>query len=90
MGRSLYTITELKAPHFVTCTVLHWILVFTRPDTVNILFSSLCFMQAVGLGIPMRERGNEDGVGKLSARRSHVLRGYVDSVLDYKASASSS
>jgi len=51
MGRSRYTITEPKAPHFVTCTVLHWIPVFTRPDTVDILFSSLRFMQAEGFKV---------------------------------------
>ncbi|CAN8140552.1 transposase [uncultured Thiomicrorhabdus sp.] len=51
MGRSRYRITESKAPHFVTCTVLHWIPVFTRPETVEILFSSLRFLQAEGLKV---------------------------------------
>ncbi len=41
MGRSRYTITEPKQPHFVTLTVIHWIPVFTRPDTVNIFFDTL-------------------------------------------------
>jgi REP element-mobilizing transposase RayT len=44
MGRSRYIITDPKLPHFVTCTVLHWIPVFTRPDTVNILLESLRFL----------------------------------------------
>lgn len=44
MGRSRYTITQQDAPHFVTLTVLHWIPVFTRPQTVNILFDSLTFL----------------------------------------------
>jgi len=51
MGRSRYKIFEPSAPHFVTCTVLHWIPVFTRPETVNILFSSLNFLQTEGLKI---------------------------------------
>ncbi|MBE0494687.1 MAG: transposase [Thiomicrospira sp.] len=38
-------------PHFVTCTVLHWIPVFTRPETVDILLSSLRFLQAEGLNV---------------------------------------
>lgn len=37
MGRSRYKITEPHLAHFVTLTVLHWIPVFTRPVTVNIL-----------------------------------------------------
>jgi REP element-mobilizing transposase RayT len=37
MGRSRYTITEADKPHFMTCTVIEWLPVFTRPETVNIL-----------------------------------------------------
>ncbi len=37
MGRSRYTITEPDKPHFMTCTVVEWLPVFTRPDTVEIL-----------------------------------------------------
>ncbi len=33
MGRSRYLITELDKPHFMTCTVLEWLPVFTRPET---------------------------------------------------------
>ncbi len=51
MGRSRYKIIHPDLPHFVTCTVLHWIPVFTRPDTVGILFESLRFLQAEGLKI---------------------------------------
>jgi REP element-mobilizing transposase RayT len=40
MGRSRYKITHAEKPHFLTLSVLHWIPVFTRPDTVNILFDS--------------------------------------------------
>ena len=49
MGRSRYKIVDPKLPHFVTCTVLHWIPVFTRPETVSIILQSLRFLQAEGL-----------------------------------------
>jgi putative transposase len=39
MGRSRYTITEPDKPHFLTCTVVEWLLVFTRPETVEILLN---------------------------------------------------
>jgi hypothetical protein len=29
MGRSRYTITEADKPHFMTCTVMEWLPVFT-------------------------------------------------------------
>jgi REP element-mobilizing transposase RayT len=54
MGRSRYKITEPQQPHFVTLTVLHWIPVFTRPDTVNILLYSLRFLSKDGLKIYAR------------------------------------
>ena len=41
MGRSRYKIIQPDLPHFITVTVLHWIPVFTRPDTVELLFDSL-------------------------------------------------
>jgi putative transposase len=37
MGRSRYVITEPDKPHFLTCTVLEWLPVFTRPETVQIV-----------------------------------------------------
>jgi REP element-mobilizing transposase RayT len=49
MGRSRYKIIDPKLPHFVTCTVLHWIPVFTRPATVDIILDSLWFIQQQGL-----------------------------------------
>jgi len=51
MGRSRYKITEPESPHFLTLTVLHWIPVFTRPDTVNILIESFRYLQKEGLKI---------------------------------------
>lgn len=51
MGRSRYKIVDTKLPHFITCTVLHWIPVFTRPATVDILLDCLRYMMAEELKI---------------------------------------
>ena len=51
MGRSRYKITQENVPHFVTLTVLHWIPVFTRPATVDIILDSLRFLMAEGLKV---------------------------------------
>ena len=51
MGRSRYKISDPRQPHFVTLTVLHWIPVFTRPATVEILLDSLRFLGKEGLKV---------------------------------------
>ena len=51
MGRSRYKIIEPQQPHFVTLTVLHWIPIFTRPQTVQILLDSLRFLGRDGLKV---------------------------------------
>ncbi|MFA6700368.1 MAG: hypothetical protein WCS28_09380 [Thiomicrospira sp.] len=51
MGRSRYKIAEVNLPHFVTCTVVNWLPVFTRSETVNLLLDSLRFLQAEGLKV---------------------------------------
>ena len=45
MGRSRYKIYEPTHPHFVTCTVLNWLPIFTRKDSVDIIISSLKHLQ---------------------------------------------
>ena len=45
MGRSRYKIYEPTHPHFVTCTVLHWIPIFTRQQSVQILIDCIKFLQ---------------------------------------------
>jgi len=45
MGRSRYSIRETQAPHFLTCTVINWIPVFTRPQTVDIILDALQYRQ---------------------------------------------
>jgi len=51
MGRNRYRITSPEAPHFATLTVLHWIPVFTRPETVEIIFDSLRFLMKEGMQV---------------------------------------
>ncbi|MGE4501906.1 MAG: hypothetical protein AB7D03_03445 [Thiomicrospira sp.] len=51
MGRSRYQVVDKCLPHFVTCTVLHWIPVFTRTETVEIVLDSLRFLQSEGLKV---------------------------------------
>jgi len=51
MGRSRYRFTQPNQPHFMTLTVLHWIPVFTRPETVQILFDSLQHLMKEGLKV---------------------------------------
>ncbi len=41
MGRSRYRIGVEQAPHFVTCTVLNWMPLFTRPQTAGIILDAL-------------------------------------------------
>ena len=45
MGRSRYKIFETTYPHFVTCTILHWIAIFTRVESTDIIFDSLRYLQ---------------------------------------------
>ena len=45
MGRSRYLITEANKPHFLTCTVLEWLPLFTRPALVDILLDSWRYQQ---------------------------------------------
>ncbi len=45
MGRSRYLITEPDKPHFMTCTVLEWLPVFTRPETFNIIVDCWRYQQ---------------------------------------------
>jgi len=45
MGRSRYKIYEPTHPHFMTCTILHWIPIFTRTQTTDIIFDSLNYLK---------------------------------------------
>jgi putative transposase len=48
MGRSRYVITEPDAPHFLTCTVVEWLPIFTRPEAVGILLNSWTYLREHG------------------------------------------
>ena len=45
MTRSRYRIYEQSHPHFLTCTVVAWLPVFTQPDTVQIVLDCWRFLQ---------------------------------------------
>ncbi len=47
MSRSHYVITEPDKPHFLTCTVMEWLPVFTRPQTVDILLESWRYQRSI-------------------------------------------
>ena len=47
MGRSRYKIYEPTHPHFVTCTILKWIPIFTRKETTQIIFDSLDHLKEI-------------------------------------------
>ena len=45
MGRSRYQIFENNAPHFLTSTIVNWIPLFTRQQTVKIILDALAYRQ---------------------------------------------
>jgi len=45
MGRTRYKIYEPTYPHFVTCTILHWLPIFTRKQSVQIIIDCITFLQ---------------------------------------------
>jgi putative transposase len=48
MSRTRYKIHDNAYPHFFTCTVVEWLPVFTRPESVQILLDSWSFLQREG------------------------------------------
>jgi REP element-mobilizing transposase RayT len=46
MTRSRYHITENGTPYFLTCTVVAWLPVFTRPQTAEFVLDSWRFLQS--------------------------------------------
>ncbi|MGX2028789.1 transposase [Methylocaldum gracile] len=45
MPRSRYHILQNQSPHFLTATINHWLPLFTRPETVNIVMDCWRFLQ---------------------------------------------
>lgn len=48
MSRSRYRIFETHYPYFLTCTIVEWLPIFTRKETVQIILDSWKFLQANG------------------------------------------
>ena len=48
MTRTRYKIYEQDQPHFLTCTVVGWLPIFTRPETMDIVIDSWRFLQKEG------------------------------------------
>jgi REP element-mobilizing transposase RayT len=46
MPRTRYRIYETEYPYFLTCTIVGWLPVFTRPAAVHILFDCWRYLQA--------------------------------------------
>ena len=46
MGRDRYKLTCDQHPHFLTCTIVNWLPIFTRPETVQIVLDSLRYLQS--------------------------------------------
>jgi len=45
MGRSRYKVYEPTHPHFITCTILHWLPLFTNKESMQIIIDSLTHLQ---------------------------------------------
>jgi putative transposase len=45
MGRSRYQGIDAY-PHFITCTVVNWLMLFSQPELAAIVLSSLDFLQS--------------------------------------------
>ena len=45
MPRSRYRIYENQSVHFLTCTVVNWLPLFSSPAVVDILYASWRFLQ---------------------------------------------
>jgi REP element-mobilizing transposase RayT len=45
MSRTRYHIYENEYPYFMTCTIVGWLAVFTRPEAVQIVFDSWGFLR---------------------------------------------
>ncbi len=46
MTRTRYKIYETEYPYFLTCTVIGWVPIFTRAETVDIVLESWRFLEA--------------------------------------------
>ncbi len=95
MTRTRYRFGEAGSPHFLTCTIAGWLPVFTRPETVNIVFDSWRFLQDEGritlFGYVILENhlhliAASDDLGEQIQRfKSFTARRIIDHLIDCKA-----
>jgi putative transposase len=45
MSRTRYKIYEDAFPHFMTCTIVGWLPVFTRPEAADVIYNSWRHLQ---------------------------------------------
>jgi len=45
MSRTRYQVSNDAYPHFFTCTIVDWLPIFTRPESVQIIFDSWNYMR---------------------------------------------
>jgi REP element-mobilizing transposase RayT len=45
MGRTRYKVYDRKEPHFVTFTILNWLPVFTRKESVDVVIDTLKYLR---------------------------------------------
>ena len=92
MGRSRFRFGESPFPHFLTCTVVGWLPVFTRPETVQILLDSWQFLQDQGrltlLGYVVLENhvhfiaSAEDLAKQVGDFKSYTARRVIDHLIE--------
>lgn len=46
MSRSRYRFGDEHSPHFMTCTVVAWLPIFSYPEFANVVFDSWRFLQS--------------------------------------------
>ena len=88
MTRSRYKICEAQHPHFLTCTVVGWMPIFTRPETVQVVLDSWRFLQEerrlVVYGYVILENhlhwiaSAEDLAGEVAHFKSYTARQILD------------
>ncbi|SHK64259.1 REP element-mobilizing transposase RayT [Desulfatibacillum alkenivorans DSM 16219] len=94
MGRSRYKFRQRNAPYFVTCTVLNWLPVFTRPEPVGIVIDSLDFLIKDGMKVyayvilenHMHLIAQSDDIGRDMGRfKAHTAKQLIALLKDFKA-----
>ena len=94
MGRSRYKIYEPTQAHFITCTVLNWIPLFTNKESVEILLESFKYLQKsdnlkiyayVILENHLHLVAKSDDIGKTMAKfKAHTARELIKLLVDKK------